>query len=407
MKTRIALGGFPEFLTPFESTNGSVELLATFSMSHLCLMNRKELRIAMESFSQFDHVVFRLSGENPMDFLETLWLHGLFSYFVGREYSVSFWTMDSHHLGKHEARAARYFDHVFVAHKNYLGLFPKESSSYLPCSFSLAPEGVVAEYLKSDTRGLNSSDPGGVCAPFAVYPWQKRNLGYLEGLWAANDSEKKSFFGTVHGGSLPNEGLITTILSHRVVLNISLKDDLNMRNFEALVLNKILLTNRVSDHSLLQEFTSNIVFLEPDLSDLMEKLDLAISLEPSAISSLVLAKHSIRVRVEEMVELLLSKSTNEMATCDLASSRLRETSAEYARAVKVSMPHSPELMIARGGWISTRHLRRVLDESSTPINSGIKVFSNWLHSLILFGLSTLAMNIPFLKAIFRAAGLRI
>jgi hypothetical protein len=369
-------------------------------------MNKRELQNALESFSKFDHVVFRLSGENPMDFLETLWLYGLFSSFKAREYSVSFWTMDSHHLGKHEARAARNFDHVFVAHKNYLSLFPKESSSYLPCSFSLAPEEVVAEYLKSDSRDLNSSTQGDICAPFAAYPWQKRNLGYLEGLWATNDLGKRGFFGTVRGGMLPNEGLVKTILSHRVVFNLSLKDDLNMRNFEALALNKILLTNRVTGHSLLQEFYENIVFLESDLSDFGEKLNLAISLEPSNISSPFLAKHSIRSRTEELVGILLSKTQAEMKTWDLAFPRYTETSKVQEGLFEVFTPHTPELMMARGGWPTVYHLRRVINQSPNPIRSALQVFTMWVSSLGHYCLSFLARNIPLVKVMLEGVSNR-
>jgi hypothetical protein len=365
-------------------------------------MTKKDLSGALDELSKFDHVVFRLSGENPMEFIELLRIYGLLPKFRNRKYSASFWTMDSHHLGKYEARAARHFDQIFVAHKNYLELFPKGSSHHLPCSFSLVPEAEIEHYFENGSLSGQYFSTKGVCAPFAAYPWQKRNRYYLEALWAAEELRLPHFFGTVRGGDTPNQGLIERILSFDVVFNLSLSEDLNMRNFEALALNKILLTNRVSDHSLLSNFESNIIFVDPANHDIKKHMSLALEAKPQDISKAFLAQHSIRARLEELVSILLNVESIHLETGVAEIQKGHEPDNKIPNQTLFVREHTPELLIARSGIPSATQLRGLVKSNRLLGKSLGILLAFWIASLASHILSRLVRHASWLRAYSRA-----
>lgn len=304
MPKKLGLGGFPHFVFEEFVDSPLLELKAVPSMAQLMSLRKEELRHVLERLDEVDYVVFRLSGENPMEFVQLLRIYGLLNSFMRRSYMVAFWTMDSHHLGLQEKSSQKYFDHIFVAHEPYLNLFSRTDSSFLPCSFSLVPEKRVRQVMRL-SHLTTVENAKGVCAPFAAYEWEFRNEQYLFGLIETKNLKLDSFFGTVRGGlEYPNQALVNKLLSFKATLNFSLRDDLNMRNFEALALNRILVTNQVPAHGLLEKWSSNILFVRQDLSNLGEALMHSQHLEPSNFSEDFLREHSIRVRVEEIIKKL-------------------------------------------------------------------------------------------------------
>lgn len=162
--TKIGLGGFPRFITAVQSQESPIEFVETHAVSKLYSMTKHDLGKALEEFSEFDHVVLRLSGENPMEFIALLRIYGLLDVFMRRTYSASFWSMDSHHLGKHEAKAARFFDHTFIAHSEYLHLFDEKTATHLPCAFSLASNFRVSQTLAAFCQVKMGKQKRGVSA---------------------------------------------------------------------------------------------------------------------------------------------------------------------------------------------------------------------------------------------------
>jgi hypothetical protein len=401
--TKIGLGGFPGYITSALTEQNQIQFSATDGIGRLFSMNKPELTQALKEFSEFDHVVLRLSGENPMEFIDLLRLYGLLKSFMSRTYSVSFWSMDSHHLGKQEAKAARFFDHVFVAHSEYLHLFDENKASYLPCAFSLASNTRVSQTISKYQEG-EPKDGGNksLSAPFAAYPWQKRNLGYLKGLWAAQELGISNFFGTVRGGQPANEGLIQQILSHAAVLNLSLSNDLNMRNFETLAFNRVLLTNKVSDHELLKAYGQNIVFLEPDLSDLKAKIIEALETEPQDISTEFLEKHSLWPRVEEITRVLLDKSGDDLPQNLFPLSQFDGPEERSEKEDAVLTSHSASYLLARAEWFSPRDFRKVLGRAESRIGSSIEILSIWLLSIFRHVAARSIGRVTPIRSILRA-----
>ena len=402
MAIQFGLGGFPEFLTPNSLSNGGISLSRIPSVSELLLQSKNELAESLNELNSFDHVVFRLSGENPNELVQLLRIHGLIGTFLDRSFSVSFWTMDSHHLGVQEARASRYFDHVFVAHRQYLQLFPLAKAFYLPCSFSLSSSADAAIYL-ADNAQQSSNKADGVCAPFAAYPWQKRNRRYADCLGEIKElGIEKAFFGVVRGGAQPNEAIIRKILEHKVVLNLSLSDDLNMRNFEALALNRILLTNRVMDHEILNDWGENIVFLNEELQNPGQAILESLNRTPKDISREFLVEHGIEARVLRIVEILSGHRT-EQKDVGFAG---RSPSVALGPKVGESrnhfeIPHSRVELLAKSGLISIKTLLALISESNNKWNTLGNFLYIWGESFGFHILKSTIGQSSFVRAMLR------
>ncbi len=301
---RLGLGGFPSGSGMLPVVGETEELHLTPSLAELMLMAPQSLEAEMSNWEKLDGVVWRLSGEDVLAFIWQLKLSGLLRRFENRTFFAAFWTMDSHHMLAREKAAAKFFDHVFVAHASYLSSFDFRFATLLPCSFSLAPTSVVHREITASKSKLSGPKIG---AYFANYPGQRRNTEYFEIRNRLGRMGVSNFFGVARGGAYANEGLIQSSLKHDVILNLSLKDDLNMRNFEALGLNKILLTNKVPGHEVLESFTHNIVFFDRDLQDLESKVSQALATEAQDVSAEFLQRHHITNRIEEIVQTLRAK----------------------------------------------------------------------------------------------------
>lgn len=369
----------------------SLQISGVPSLDDLMTLTRPQLAEQLLALDQFDFVVFRLSGENPMEFIQLLRILGLLSLFMNRQYVVAFWTMDSHHLGKHESRAQKYFDHVFIAHEAYASLFSKEDSSILPCSFSLAPESRVEELLAA----AQPTDSQGVCAPFAPYPWQERNYKYFLGLKAAEELKLVHFFGAIRGGALyPNEALISKLLSYKTTLNVSLSDDLNMRNFEALALNRVLISNRLKSHELLKPWEDNIVFVSEDFSNIKEKLIESQRISPRDFSKSFLSSHSIRARLQRIIETLTG---HHFALLDAHQKNGIEGSEAVGYEGSIGTredKYSPIFLLARAKWPKIKSLIDELNSTPSQKYSAFVFVRLWLVTAgtrklaTLYGLSS-------------------
>lgn len=398
MRFKFGLGGFPDFVVTGYSFESELLLSEVPSLEELMNLERSQLAEQLSELDEFNFVVFRLSGENPMEFIQLLRIQGLLRLFQDRKYVVAFWTMDSHHLGTHEMRAQKYFDHVFLAHEAYSHLFSKESSSILPCSFSLAPESVVRQVIAS-TQPLH---PIGVSAPFAPYPWQGRNHKYFLGFKAAEELKLPNFFGAVRGGAnYPNEALIRTLMSYKAVLNVSLSDDLNMRNFEALALNRVLISNRLKSHSFLKPWEDNIIFVDNDFSNIKAKLIESQSISPRDFSEGFLYQHSIRARLEQIVETLTGQR---ISLRDHDAKQGVEYSGAAGLAASVGTKggkHSPIFLLARAKWPTYNSLISAITLSPPKKNLALNFFRLWLIAAGIKTLATIYGRSSTLRAIHR------
>ena len=275
---------------------------------------------------------------------------------------------------------------------------------HLPCSFSLTSPSSVARHLGQRT-GFESLGIDSVCAPFEAYPWQKRNLDYFRIKNKADRLGLRSFFGTARGGARNNDAIIRTILDHHVVVNLSLKDDLNMRNFEALALNRILLTNKVEDHSIFEEFSQNIVFFSPGLFGLEDDLKRALSKEPTDISEEFLLQHGMHSRLSAIILRLSGVELSPKDLClkmrcadpDFDSTNLRPKDESISA-------HTPELLIGRSGWSGLRPLGANGADPAVRLDL-LAVFAFWSISFMRNVLARTFGSIPTFRAGARFLGI--
>ena len=171
------------------------------------------------------------------------------------------WTLDSHHEWQVEVQLEKYFDTYYVAHANYLDKFPAGKAKWLPCALlfdATRREGIA--YSAQETK--KTTDVVMVYRSYlgigdrnaAVWECWKilQRKGYKVRLMQTDQ----------HGRENSMNRYYQALLSGRVILNLSIMDDLNMRNFEALMLNQVMVTNRVPDHEKIGLDYSNVVFFD-------------------------------------------------------------------------------------------------------------------------------------------------
>ena len=225
-------------------------------------------------------------------------------------------------------------------------------------------------------------------------------------MWAAQDLGVDNFFGSVRGGLQPNEGLIQSILSSSVVLNLSLSNDLNMRNFEALALNKVLLTNHVSDHKVLDAFRQNIVFLKPDLSDLNERMTEALAIQPRDISAEFLESQSLWPRIEEILKVIIA-SPSDTSPPTIPRLTLFDKAEQFSEPAEVVLTfYGPDYLLARSQWISAVDFRKAFEKSGTRLGTIVSVFSVWSLCLAAHVLARTIRRLPLIRASLRASRAR-
>jgi hypothetical protein len=112
-----------------------------------------------------------------------------------------------------------------------------------------------------------------------MYAGAERNPLTLRVAQRLEKRNVQALFGKLYGPELgmPYGNLLYGLLTSRIVLNISLTNDLNIRNFEAVALNRVLLTNELPDHRLQTLDYRKTHFFKRDLSDFDQALDAALA----------------------------------------------------------------------------------------------------------------------------------
>jgi hypothetical protein len=221
-----------------------------------------------------DLVIFRLVGDDPEAFIRRLDHFGLLPEFEAVPAIKALWSQDSHHMHSLEAAALPWFDRIYVAHYQYLDLFPASKTQYLPCAFTAASVATLVK-LNADVRPIERD----IIFPHVMYGGAERNRITFHIAERLRQRGVSSLMGRLYGSAagIPYGNLLYGLSTSRVVLNISLSDDLNIRNFEAVAMNRTLLTNEVPDHQLQNLDYRRTYFFRRDLSDLDSALDAALA----------------------------------------------------------------------------------------------------------------------------------
>lgn len=298
---RVALSGFESvWIEP--QAFPSVFLEHVPSASEIAFdLSAEQVRELVSKLGGFDFWIIRLSGENPMDLVNRLKMSGAYGPYSRRRFRTAFWTMDSHHMLPHERRAAKHFDYVYVAHEAYLAEFPKDMASVLPCAFSLAPVSYdLIESVEENIEGLDQAYQ--VISPFRIYPRAKRNLQIFRVAREFDSRGISYFFGEITGEkSGVKTALIAAMKRSKVILNLTLGNDLNMRFFESLAVNRTVVANRVSGVELLEEYRKNLFLTDGETENVVNAVTAALKSVPHDYSTQVVSKHSASTRLSSVL----------------------------------------------------------------------------------------------------------
>ena len=213
---------------------------------------------------RFDLFIYPLDGFVIMEGFRQQKDNPLFAEFLNdHEVKKVAWTMDTHHEQQVEQKLQDYFDTYYVAHANYLGVFRPGKAKHLPCRvhFDVSRRDVLPLLAKAE-RTPKSYDAVSVYVDYLGIG--DRNAEIWRCMEECEDAGLRTFFGRTkqHGNPVGMVRYFQAMLSGRVILNVSIMDDFNMRNFEALMLNQVMVTNRVPDHAIMDLDYSNAVFYE-------------------------------------------------------------------------------------------------------------------------------------------------
>lgn len=188
------------------------------------------------------------------------------NFLENEEIKKAAWSMDSHHQWPHEIACQQFFDTYYLAHSNYIDKFAPGKARWLPCALQFdGRREDVLPYITGDVP--KSYDVVSVYRDY-LHIGDRNAAAWM--CWKELQEEGRSVFlgqtrqwnpdGTKTEGGINR--YYEALRSGKVILNLSIIDDLNMRNLEALLLNQVMVANRVPDHEKLKLDYSNVVFFD-------------------------------------------------------------------------------------------------------------------------------------------------
>jgi len=265
------------------------ETLEIVPFPKLELITDEEIESLTKEANTADMLIVALFGTNP-EKLERLGLERIHTH-------KALWTFDSHHCYEKERLFQKYFNTYFVAHSPYIEKFNDVRAEWVPDCFirfdidhlkELRLRSLFEKYIKYDV----------------VFPFNPYNIGNRLAMAQMLKEYLQKTGVRYHLGPVKS-GMtyMNMILKSRVVLNISLIDDLNIRNFETWGLNRTLLTNKVPGHDKIKDMDfSSTWFFQRNLSDFGQVLRNALSDDETPDTSIsVLNNHMLIHRYIEMI----------------------------------------------------------------------------------------------------------
>lgn len=250
---------------------------------------------------------------------------------------------DFHNQLKPRQRLAHFFDHVFVYHRNYLGVVtkhPKGNVHWWPYSCDLD----VFHPLPIE-RDLDVAFVGQL-----VNEERHRVTAEVARRWNLNEQRyyKQHEIPEVYSRA-------------KIVINLPLKDDLNFRVFEAMSCGALLLTRRVANgQELLFEEGVHFAAFETE-AELYDKIDYYLSHESerAAIAAAGLAEIRANHRLEQRLTQLLD---------------IVQSNPEPVAPIRCMQPHDVDLYYA----LLYEHWRKI-DAIASLVQRARRANRRWYH----------------------------
>lgn len=225
------------------------------------------------------------------------------------------WGIDTHLNFEKHLCISRLFDHTFIAQKEFVATLTSYgiAATWLPLAFPSSIDVTPKTSPKYDFSFVGQTDP-------TMYPDRHRLI-----------KKAQQAFPNNFVGALEPKKMLETYNNSRIVINQSIKNDINMRVFEVLGTSAVLVTNAIRNNGLedLFENTKHLFTFENDeeLIFLMKNLmnNEATRIETStAANELVLSRHTYFNRASEILE-FVSQPTIKLITSpiDYSSALMR------------------------------------------------------------------------------------
>ena len=348
------------------------------------------LRQFISSLRKNDIWIARLSGDDPWSLMLNLRRAGMEKGYLCRDFKSYFWSMDNHQQEEIESSAQWIWDGAFLAHSSWMRKFNLENAFHIPCAYTLSTPSDLIQIMQ---RHEDVQQAWSLSMPFTLYPGEQRNE---VALWLRGEALERSlpaFIGSVSDpGEFPRLGYILHLLSTKVVVNCSLRGDLNMRAMEALALNRILLTDApVDDLALLEKYGANIVkFDRQSKKDFSQKVIEALDRNPEDISVEFAAENSIESRLRSMLETIFGGSLVEVI--ELTPSPSLQISSSSFRVLSLSSETAatPYTNVEIIGHMSLRGVvgslvarRALLQNPQLVLKLSYNLFRSWTRSQLV------------------------
>jgi Flp pilus assembly protein TadD len=218
-----------------------------------------------EAVKQADLVIFALFGSNLVSHFE---IPELLPFFHDNSIKKVYWTQDAQHEWGMGLEYQRWFHKYYLNYSGYLDKYDGVETCWLPsCFFSIGIDELTE--LISFPREIERD----VIFPYTHYSLDDRTHVAKSIREKLSDYGLNYYLGNIEFG-LP---YLRSIQESKICLNISTLGSLNIRNFEVLALNRILLTERVADHDSIKMDISHTYFFKRDLTDFDDALNKALN----------------------------------------------------------------------------------------------------------------------------------
>jgi|LakMenEpi03Aug12_release.lakeMendotaPanAssembly.Ray.scaffolds.fasta_scaffold134168_2 hypothetical protein len=247
---------------------------------------------SQNNLNEYDYLILRLSGENPQNLMSNLKL----SLFERIESKIVLWTQDNHHQPI-TPELYNYFFKIYAAHSEFYDseLFP--NISHLPCCF--AAENINKVYQFNNFNFENKFD---ISSSFMLYQGYDRNSVFFRIAKILQRNKRNYAFGRTSNMNGQISNYLQLMFESRVILNLTLKGELNMRFFESQVSNRTILMDEVRGIESLNLDLRNTFLFKRDLSNFEEQFERAINHKPVSVYENYLLNHTSVNRISKIVQ---------------------------------------------------------------------------------------------------------
>lgn len=261
MKNKITISGKYIDLLDFERLKGDKDLIVKV-FPKLSEMSETDVNKFHKEAKNSDLVIMCMFGSNP-EKIKQLHLDEIKS-------PKAYWSFDSHHQWETERKISHFFDKMFISHSPYIKFFDQNKTEWLPCCYvRYGTKDLISMIIKNENIQHRPVD---ISFPHKPYGIGDREIIAKIARSILKESNIRFHIGPIESG----EPYIKLISNSKIILNISLIDDLNIRNFEAWAFNRILLANRTPDHAKLCDLSESAIYFQRSLTNFKECVDYAL-----------------------------------------------------------------------------------------------------------------------------------